>query len=201
MPDMTRPGFPTSLLLCSLLLFTGAAQAHPGHGETLFWSGLLHPLGGVDHALAMLAVGLWSARREPTGTRALLTLPILFIGGACLGIVWGMVWDLAGGMDGRVETALAVSLLPLGLALMAGLRGNHRIALFLVPVCGLLHGAAHGNEWLGQPLAGVAGFLLGTALLHAAGAASMRALSPARRHLGAAGMGAGLTASALWLLA
>ena len=188
---------PATLLL--LGLFAGAAQAHPGHGTSAdFWSGLLHPMTGIDHLLAMFAVGFWSAFRGPGPARSALTLPLLFVCGAVLGTGLG----LAGWFDGRIEIAVAASLLPLGAALLTGVRGSQGVALVVVALCGVLHGAAHGRE-LAQSasIAALAGFLLGTALLQGIGAGLSRVVPGARRRYAVGGVGGGLAAAGVWLLA
>lgn len=187
---------PTLLLA---VLFAGAAQAHPGHGDTSFFTGLLHPLTGLDHLLAMIAVGLWAGLRDPQASHAsTVLLPSLFVAGAALGTALG----LCGLFNAAIETAVAASLLPLGVALLLGLRSRHLVALIGVPLCGIFHGGAHGAELSG--LAGasaITGFLCGTALLHAAGAAVSLALPLSRRRLAVAGYGGGLAAASVWLLA
>ena len=118
-------------LLILLVLFGGSVQAHPGHGGLAgFGSGALHPFTGVDHLLAMLGIGLWSALR---GNGVSLRLPLWFVAGAALGTALGF----AGLFDERIEIVLAASLIPLGVALLANLRGEHVLALCLVAVCGL----------------------------------------------------------------
>lgn len=185
------------LLLAAL--FAGAVQAHPGHGDTSFFTGLLHPLMGLDHLLAMLAIGLWAGLRDPQATRgSAALLPVLFVTGAALGTGLG----LAGVFDAGIETAVALSLLPLGFALLLGLRSKHLLALIGVPLCGIFHGGAHGAELSGIAGAGaISGFLLGTALLHAAGVAVSLAVPASRRRLALAGYGGGLAAASVWLLA
>ena len=179
------------------VLFSGAAQAHPGHDVVAtFWSGLLHPLTGLDHLLAMLAIGLWSAFRAP---RPVLQLPLLFVAGAALGTCLG----LAGVVDGRVEIAVAASLIPLGAALLMKMRAGRIAALIAVALCGLLHGGANGRE-LAQGLStsdAFAGFLFGTALLHGLGAALMLRLPAARRSLVLGAAGGGLGVAGVWMLA
>ena len=79
---------PSALLVTSaLILVPVLAQAHPGHGAAGFTHGLIHPLGGLDHLLAMFAVGLWAAQK---GGRALWALPAAFLGVMTLGGALGM---------------------------------------------------------------------------------------------------------------
>ena len=181
------------------LAFAGVAHAHPGHGDPTFLTGLLHPMTGLDHVLAMLAVGLWAGLRDARATNAAtVLLPTLFVASAALGTMLG----LAGLFDARIETAVAASLLPMGIALLCGVRSRHWLALTLVPVCGVFHGGAHGTELAGLANAGaVSGFVLGTVLLHAAGVALSRSLPSTRRRLAVGGYGTGLAAASVWLLA
>ena len=199
-----RPSLaPALLLLLPLVLFSEVAQAHPGHdGLASFFSGLLHPLTGLDHLLAMFCVGLWAApRRSLLEFRTALTLPLVFVACASLGTGLG----LAGLLDARIEMVVAGSLLPLGLALLCGLRVEQGLALCLIAVCGVVHGGAHGRELASAASAAsgevVAGFLIGTALLHAAGAGLALAVPRARQRLVLASAGGGLSAAGLWLLA
>lgn len=186
------------LALLVLCLCAGTAQAHSGHGDPTFWTGLQHPLAGLDHLLAMVAIGLWAACKPGPTAATVMLPPSLFIAGAALGTALG----LAGFFNAGIEAVLAASLLPLGLAMLVGERRVPRIALLAVPLFGLLHGAAHGHEVAALAKgAAIAGFLIGTALLHALGLGMAIALSPARRRLARAGTGSGLFAAGLWLLA
>ena len=95
--------------LTALCLFAGTASAHTGsQGVTGFVSGLSHPLLGLDHLLAMIAIGLWAAQQ---GGRALWAVPAAFVGAMVVG---GMLaWS--GIALPHVETAIALSVLVLGL--------------------------------------------------------------------------------------
>ena len=93
-----------------LLALTGAAFAHTGHGDTGgFVHGFMHPLGGLDHVLAMVAVGLYAAM---IGGRALWLMPLTFVGMMTLGGVMGA----SGIVDPFVEVGIAMSVIVLGLA-------------------------------------------------------------------------------------
>lgn len=187
-------------LLMLLAALGGAAHAHPGHAVFPgFWSGVLHPMSGLDHLLAMVVVGLWSALRDRRdGAGSVLELPMLFVGAAALGTALG----LAGAFDIRIEAAVAVSMVLLGLTLLHGVRGAGPVSMILVGTSGLLHGGAHGHQ-LGDAtgLAATIGFLVGTATLHAFGAAVGSLLPRARGRFALAGAGGGLAAAGLWLLA
>lgn len=143
----------------------GLALAHPGHAEQAsFLAGALHPLTGIDHLLAMLAVGLWAAQLRQ---RAALMLPALFP----VAMVVGAALAFAGIALPAVEPVIALSVIVLGAAIVAGLQlplaaGGAMIALFAVA-----HGYAHGAELpAGANVAGyAAGFIGSTICLHLAG--------------------------------
>lgn len=131
------------------------------HGS--FLAGLSHPVFGLDHILAMVAVGLWAAF---LGARAIWALPTAFVGAMVigfLGAVIGMPLPL-------VEPMILMSVFALGLAVAFALRLPVATAAGLVFLFGLFHGHAHGGE-LGTAgaLAFGGGFALSTALLHAFG--------------------------------
>lgn len=145
------------------LLFSSAAHAHPGHAEGGL-AGLLHPLLGLDHLLAMIAVGIWAAL---LGNRARWIIPASFLAIMTLAALAG----IAGLTLPMVEMGIAGSVLLAGL--LIGLR-IHIGALggaALVGVFALFHGLAHGIEIPASAVAWqyIAGFVSSTALLHAAG--------------------------------
>ena len=142
-----------------------AALAHPGHGGG-FAHGFGHPLGGLDHVLAMLAVGLYAAL---LGGRALWLVPASFVVMMAAGGVLGM----AAIVLPYTEIAIALSVVALGLAI--ALRANLPVmaAMVLAGAFAIFHGQAHGAEMPANAagLGYAAGFLLATALLHGAGIA------------------------------
>lgn len=157
------------------LLFAApvVALAHVGadggaHGHVGFADGLLHPLTGLDHLAAMLAVGVWSAltaRRARDMAWAPLAFAAMLLAGALAGF--------AGLRLPAVEPMIAASLLVLGLLLVARLHLPGPVAAALVGVFAVFHGVAHGVELAGETggAAALAGMVLATALLHAAGLA------------------------------
>jgi urease accessory protein len=154
-----------------LLALAGAAAAHPGHGAagdggTAIWAGLTHPL-GLDHLLAMVAVGLWSALVLPAGRR--LHGPAAFL----VAMVTGAVAGRALGAPALVEPALALSVLAFAALIAAPRLLPLQGGLVVVALGGLLHGLAHGAEL--PAAAGFTGYAFGfvatSALLHAAGLA------------------------------
>ena len=157
-------------MLCGagLLALPAAALAHAGAeaGDgPAFLHGLLHPLTGIDHALAMIAVG---ALAGLLGGRSRWLLPIAFLAAAMAG---GWLGGLGYALP-HVEVAVAASVAALGVMLLAGRRMPVRLALALVGAFGVLHGAAHALEWQAAlSFARTGGFLFSTACLHAAGLA------------------------------
>lgn len=152
-------------ILISLVLLAGPAAAHDGGGTAGgFLEGFRHPLGGLDHLLAMVAVGIWGAF---LGRPLLYVLPLLFPTLMAMGGVVGM----AGLPIPPVEVGIALSVLVLGAAIALAQRAPVWLACLVVGVFGLFHGYAHGAELpvASDPVAYSAGFVLSTGLLHLAG--------------------------------
>lgn len=183
------------------LLLSTSALAHPGHETAGFLSALVHPLTGLDHLLAMIAVGLWAGLRgsdSATSIKPNVVLPAGFVAGSAVGTLLGF----AGLFGPSIELALAASLLPLGLMLALHKANAGIAALGLVMACGALHGAAHGTELAGFASASVlGGFLLGTALLHVAGIVLARSVPESLRRGVSLAIGAGVAGTGLFLLA
>lgn len=153
------------LLPAACILVPGLAQAHPGHTEMSgLASGLAHPLFGLDHLLAMLAVGLWGAQ---LGGSARWTLPLLFVAAMLAGGGLGM---MGLGLPG-VEQGIVASVVVLGLLLLAARRVPLAYSGVLVGAFALFHGHAHGTEMPVHSSAALyaLGFAAATAALHAAG--------------------------------
>ena len=148
-----------------LALLPTAALAHVGVGDTSgFAHGFLHPVSGIDHVLAMVAVGLFAAQ---LGGRALWLVPAAFVGTMALGGVLG----LAGVALPFVEIGIALSVVVLGLAIASGWNHSLVVAMALVGFFAVFHGHAHGAE-MPETASGLLyglGFLLATATLHGAG--------------------------------
>jgi len=127
-------------------------------------AGLAHPWLGLDHLLAMVAVGMLGWRQ---GGRAAWALPVLFMAVMCGGALAG----IAAAPLPIIETGIALSVVALGVLLISGDRLPLTLLSMVVAGMALLHGHAHGTEMplLANPLAYVSGFLLGTAGLHATG--------------------------------
>ncbi len=183
------------LFATALLLSPALAVAHPGHDHAGIMSGLAHPVFGLDHLLAMLAVGLWAAQQ--TGT-ARWALPLTFVATMLLGGLLGF----AGVEMPLMETGIAGSVLALGLLVALAVRPPLAVAAGLTALFAASHGVAHGLELpaLASPWGYAAGFVAATAALHGAGYVVARSLpqvaAPLVRIAGAASALAGA-----WLLA
>jgi urease accessory protein len=128
-------------------------------------SGLLHPIGGADHLLAMLGVGIVSAK---LGGRWLWWLPATFMSGMTLGFVLGLSGAVASPVT---EWGILSSVLVLGV-LIAHPSRRSLWACLAALLFGACHGHAHGAELPAQASAWAfsAGFLIASAGFHAMGA-------------------------------
>ena len=183
------------LIATTLLLSPALAFAHPGHDHAGVMSGLAHPLFGIDHLLAMLAVGLWAAQQRGAARWA---LPLTFVAT----MLFGGLLGFAGIEMSLMETGIAGSVLALGL--LVALAGRPPVAIAAGPTAlfAASHGVAHGLELpaLSSPWGYAAGFVAATAALHAAGYAVARSLPQAAAPLvRIAGVASALTGA--WLLA
>ena len=157
-------------LLISAASMPLAALAHTGvdagmhHG---FMTGLMHPLTGLDHLAAMLAVGLWSALVARRAWPDLLWAPAGFAAMLLVGALAG----LQGLEVPGVEPMIAASLLVMGLLVATRLQVPGPVAALLVGAFAAFHGLAHGYELAGEPGAALtlAGMLSATVLLHGVG--------------------------------
>ncbi|MFN4156428.1 MAG: HupE/UreJ family protein [Paracoccaceae bacterium] len=176
----------------AMALLPQAAFAHVGNqGGSAFLSGVMHPVAGADHVLAMVAVGLWAA---VTGGRALWALPLGFVGAMLAG---GGLGAVGVGLPG-VEPMILASIVLIGVLAALAWRAPLAVGVGIVAVFGLFHGHAHGTE---GPDSGLlvytAGFAIATMALHVVGLGlglALNALSArgATRALGAGTAIAGL---------
>ena len=169
--------FPKSLCRLVPALVTicaaSAASAHPVAGDAVGFShGFLHPISGLDHVLAMTAVGLFAAH---LGGRALWLVPMTFV----VMMAFGGALGLYGVAIPSVETGIALSVVALGAAIAFGIALPLVAAMALVGFFAIFHGHAHGAEMpLNVSTLGYgAGFLTATALLHATGVALGRVVA------------------------
>ncbi len=182
-----------TLALAALCLFAGTAYAHPGHTPTGFAGGLAHPFTGIDHLFAMIAIGLWAAQQ---GGRALWAVPAAFVGTMVLG--GALAWT--GVTLPHVETAIALSVLVLGLLIATRYHASVKIGMAIAGLFALFHGYAHGLEMplAASPARFAAGFVLATLALHGIGIAGGRL---GNRMMRIAGLGIAATGAALLVMA
>jgi urease accessory protein len=179
------------------LLTAPVFQAHPLMAQSVFWfAGFIHPFLGLDHLLAMLAVGLWAAQQ---GGSRLWQLPVAFLSMMLLGALLGQT----GLSLPLVEAGIASSLLVLGLMLTFAIRLSIVPSMLMVGLFALFHGYAHGAE-MPQTLALIGyalGFLLATSILHGLGIALGLAIRgvQSEKLLRLGGIAIGLTGAWLWI--
>lgn len=156
------------------------AFAHPGHiGASGLAAGMAHPLSGLDHILAMVAVGILAAQ---AGGRYLWAIPAAFLSMMVIGGAAGM----AGIALPMVEQGIIGSVILLGLVIAAGNSVPAPAAIVLTAAAAIFHGHAHGTE---IPLGSggfeyAAGFVISTALLHASGIAATLSASKGAGRMG-----------------
>lgn len=156
---------------CALFILTSLAPAlvlaHTGEGAVGgFISGLMHPVFGPDHVIAMVAVGLWGAF---LGMPALWILPVVFP----MVMAMGGVLGIYGVPIPAVEIGIATSAIVLGGSVALAARPPLWVAAIVVGIFAIFHGHAHGAELpdAANPLAYSMGFVLSTGLLHLSGIA------------------------------
>jgi urease accessory protein len=179
------------LLLCFPSAVYGHVAGEPGEG---FVAGLLHPLVGLDHFLAMLGVGIVSAQM---GGRRVFTIPATFV----LSMIAGAVAGVKGAEWPFTEAGIALSVVVLGVAI-ATVRedSNGWLVMAVVMLFGSLHGHAHGLELpqAADPVYYAAGFVSSTTAIHLLGVGigyflTVRSTSGMLlRHLGSGMVGMGL---------
>ena len=180
-------------LTVAAALWSVAAFAHEAGGEAIgLVGGLKHPVSGLDHVLAMVAVGLWGAQ---LGAPAIWLLPVTFP----MVMAFGGMLALLGVPLPGAEIGIAVSAIALGSVVMAEARPPLPVAAVLVGFFAVFHGHAHGAELPpgANGLLYSVGFVVATGALHATGIAvglvhRWRAGAIALRVAGAAVAGAGV---------
>jgi urease accessory protein len=154
-------------VLCILLClgWVQVANAHVEGGQAAgFLTGLQHPWSGLDHVLAMIAVGLWGAQ---LGSPSLWVLPIAFPMMMAVGAMMGLVGIPVPG----VEIGIAFSAILLGTMILAEIKPKLAIAIAMVGFFAIFHGHAHGTE-LPEGQSGLLysmGFVIATGCLHGLG--------------------------------
>ncbi len=171
-----KPRLPLIAATLAVALAPTAAFAHVGHGDvSSFAAGINHPLGGLDHVAAMVAVGLWAALK---GGRALWVWPCAFVGVMLAGGALGM----AHVPIPFVEQGILASVVVLGLLVALAIDLPVAVGAAIIGLFALLHGHAHGSE-ITETMSGaayMAGFALATAGLHGIGLAVGATLSDLR---------------------
>lgn len=163
-----RRCFPLFALLAALgALFAPDALAHVERGQAAgFLTGLRHPWSGLDHVVAMIAVGLWGAQ---LGLPAVWILPVTFPVVMSVGALMGLLgFPLPG-----IEIGIAASAILLGAMVAGEVRPKMTLAALLVGFFAIFHGHAHGTE-LPAGQSGMLysmGFVIATGCLHAIGIA------------------------------
>lgn len=174
----------------AVLVAAAPAGAHTGRGPGGILDGILHPITGPDHLLAMLAVGVVAVLAAPRGR--VWVIPAAFLG--------GMIAGGAAGISGvplpGAEHLIIASVLVLGVAIALAVQGAADWLIAALVVAGVAHGHAHGAEapTSAHPFAYVAGFVLATGSLHLAGVGvgmTIRNRRTARVGIGAATVAAG----------
>lgn len=163
----TRSLLATLAVVGGILLLAAPAAAHSEGGLAGgFASGFLHPVGGPDHVVAMVAVGLWGAfLGAPSIWLLPVTFPLVMAVGGALGVL-GLPLPM-------VEEGIAASALVLGLMVALAVRPPLWVAAVIVGFFALFHGHAHGTELpeAADAVAYSVGFVIATGLLHLAGIA------------------------------
>jgi urease accessory protein len=153
------------LTLGVYLVFTPSAHAHVEGGQAVgFVTGLQHPWSGLDHVLAMIAVGLWGAQ---LGNPALWVLPVTFP----MVMSFGAMMGLLGMPLPGIEIGIAVSAIILGGMVLGEVKPKLIVAAIMVGVFAIFHGHAHGTE-LPPGQSGLLysmGFVIATGVLHGIG--------------------------------
>lgn len=153
------------ILASAFAIVPTLALAHAGHGDTAgFLHGFQHPLSGIDHVLAMVAVGIFA---YVLGGRALLLVPMAFVAMMAAGFLVGV----NGISVPFVELGIALSSIVIGAAAAWGKPVPVTAAISLVGAFAVFHGVAHGTEMpaAGSGLTYGLGFVTATVALHAAG--------------------------------
>src|SRR5262245_8756586 len=167
-PTMSHIAFPTmSRIAAAALVLVGlhsAALAHVGFHPAGLGDGVAHPFSGLDHVLAMVAVGLWASRLgRPAWWLLPFTFPVVMALGAALGFAGvTLPWS---------EIGIGVSVLVLGLVIAFALRPSMAVSVVLIALFAMVHGYAHGAELpaTSSALAYGIGFVVATLVLHAIG--------------------------------
>ena len=146
----------------AILLLPALAEAHPGGSDTGLMAGLMHPVFGPDHLLAMISVGVVSVQ---LGGDNIWRVPLAFVGAMIIGAALGLQHLILP----YAELGVAASVLVLGMGIVMAHRGMSPWPITaLIAFFGALHGHAHGAEIPGSvsPALYTLGFVISTSVLH-----------------------------------
>jgi urease accessory protein len=193
---MTKKLLPGLLAALAAMSIAPIAHAHTGGTPTMsFIAGFSHPLGGLDHLLAMIAVGLWSGQ---IGGRTIWLAPLGFMSFMAVG---GTLGILGTGFP-FVELGIVASVLIFGVLVTMATKPPAWLGIAAVFGFALFHGYAHGAE-MHEDASGLhyaAGFVLATGLLHLLGIAMARGLQHIKLTRVVQGLGAGIVVGGFALL-
>jgi len=147
----------------NLFVMPAIFGAHPLGGNG-FLSGVTHPLSGLDHLLAMVAVGIISVQ---VSGKAVWKVPATFV----VFMVGGGVMATSGIRLPMIESGIALSVLVLGLAIALSKRYPLALTMSCVAIFAAFHGHSHGEEMplIANTVLYAIGFVLSTLLLHVSG--------------------------------
>ena len=166
------------LIALAAALISTSAFAHTGHADaTGLFHGLMHPFSGLDHVLAMIAVGVLA---YVIGGRARFALPLSFMAAMLAGGAFGM----SGFALPMVEAGIGASIIVVAGLAASGASLPIWLTSALVAFFGLFHGFAHGAEMPADAsgLAYAAGFIAASGLLHVTGLALGQTFSAKSRY-------------------
>ena len=166
-PKKTPTEFLRLFVLMLALLPPAIAHAHSETGTIGgFVSGFRHPLTGLDHIAAMVAVGIWGAY---LGAPAMWLLPVIFP----MVMAFGGALGVLGVPIPGVETGIALSGIMLGLMIVFAAKPPLWVAALMVGIFAIFHGHAHGTELphAANAITYAVGFVIATGLLHLGGIA------------------------------
>lgn len=179
-----------AMVAVSLGTLATPALAHTGPAVSGLGSGLAHPFMGLDHLLAMAAVGVWAAL-QPSG-RA-WHAPAVFLAMLAAGAFVGMA-----GIDVPfVEPGILASVMLFGLMIAAATVLPSSVGLATIAAFAVLHGHAHGTEAVGAVAGYMAGFMTASSALHLGGYAAGRQLQRVRFAAPVAGLAIAAAGAAL----
>lgn len=165
MTAIARSALLAAALAAALVALAGAAEAHVFGAAGAGWAqGLAHPFSGLDHLLAMVAVGAWAAQM---GGRAVWLLPLAFP----VAMAAGAALALMGVAVPGIEAGVAASVVVLGVLVALAARPAPAVGAAVVALFALLHGHAHGSELpeAANAVAYALGFVTATLVLHGVG--------------------------------